>query len=315
MSAPFGIVGGGGFGTGLAHAISRNERDAILWSRRSPFSGGTAPPRVTCTKDISALREAELIFIAVPSMHVAAAARELCGHIDGRHLLVHVSRGLVGDELAPVSALLRSHTPSRRVGCLAGPLSARSLMEGSPGGGIVGSGFPEVAESVREALAGPTLRLYATSDVTGTEVSSALVGLLALAVGYAQEMGIGPGALAMMATRGMVESARVGKTLGAEESTFSGLAGYGDLIAAIAGDGRPELDLGRGLARGLPIAEAARAAGAYIEGVSIARRLANHAAKHRVEVPIAAGLADAIEGKASPTEILGRLMTRRQRDT
>ena len=307
---PIGVIGGGGFGVGLARAIARNGRVARLWSRREvePLE------RVEPTRDLAALAPCELIFVAVPSMHVSQLAEELGRHIDGRHLLVHVSRGLVGEDLKTVSRVLRELTPARRVGCLAGPISAKSIAEGVPGGGIVGTGFPEVAEAVREAISGPTLRLYHTDDVVGVEVSAALVGLLAMAIGYAQEMGVNPAALAIMATRGMVEAARVGVSLGGEDRTFAGVAGYGDLIAAIAGDARPELELGRALGRGLTLREAGTRAGAYIEGVTIARRVQSHAIRRGLEVPITEALADALDGRLTPSGVIERLMTRRNRN-
>ncbi|WP_075098044.1 NAD(P)-binding domain-containing protein [Sandaracinus amylolyticus] len=309
MSTPIGVIGGGGFGVGLARAIARNGRTATLWSRRD----GEVGERIEPTRDIAALGRCELIFVSVPSMHVAKVAEQLGRHLDGRHLLVHVSRGLVGEELRTVSRVLRELTPARRVGCLAGPISAKSIAEGVPGGGIVGTGFPEVADALREAIAGPTLRLYQTEDVVGVEVSAALVGLLALAIGYAQEMGINPAALAILATRGMVETARIGVSLGADDRTFAGVAGYGDLIAAVAGDERPELELGRALGRGLTLQQAGEHAGAYIEGVTIARRVQRHAMRRGIEVPIIEALADALDGKLTPTGVIERLMSRRSK--
>ena len=308
MAAPIGIVGGGGFGLGLARAVARGGRQALVWSRQPK-----APEGARAVEDLAEIGRCDLVFVAVPSMHAESVADVLGKHLDGRHLLVHVSRGLVGDALEGVSQILRERTPSRRVGCLAGPLNAHALAEGIPGGGIVGTGFPEVHEAVREAIAGPSLRLYQTDDIVGVEVSSALVGLLALAMGYAMELGIDPAALAILATRGMTEAARVGLTLGAEERTFSGVAGYGDLIAAIAGDGRPEIALGRALARGLSLEVAARNAGAHIEGVTIARRIQQHALRRAIEVPICEALAEAVEGKLSPAGVMERLMTRKSR--
>ncbi|MDQ3036039.1 MAG: glycerol-3-phosphate dehydrogenase [Myxococcota bacterium] len=307
MATPIGVVGGGGFGVGLAKAIARNGRTALLWSRRDGVTG----ERIEHARDMALLGRCELVFMAVPSMHVAKAAEELGRHLDGRQLLVHVSRGLVGEELHTISRVLRTMTPARRVGCLAGPISATALEEGIPGGGIIGTGFPEVAEAVLEALSSPRMRLYRSEDVIGVEASAALVGLLALAMGYAKEMGLNPAAIAMMATRGMTEMARVGVSLGGDERTFWGLAGYGDLIAAIAGDGRPEMELGHALGRGLSLQEAGRTTNAYIEGVTIARRVQQHALRRGIEVPITEALADAIEGRLTPAGVLERLMSRR----
>jgi glycerol-3-phosphate dehydrogenase (NAD(P)+) len=256
------------------------------------------------------LAACELVFVVVPSMHVPSVAPALGLHLDGRHLLVHVSRGLIGDGLETVSRHLSAHTPARRVGCLAGPINPEVLAQGLPGGGVVGTGFPEVAEAVREAIGGATLRLYETDDTVGVEVASALVGLLALAAGFCLESRISPSALAVMMSRGLEESARVGVLLGARRETFHGLAGAGDLYAAIASDERAEVRLGRALAHARDLETAGREAGAYIEGITIARRVARYAARMNVDAPIARVMADVLEGQMSAEAGLGRLMLR-----
>jgi glycerol-3-phosphate dehydrogenase (NAD(P)+) len=302
-----GIVGGGSFGVGLAAAISRGGNDALVWSRKQRAIDA---PRARAVDDVRALADCELIFVVVPSMHVPSAAEAIAPHLDGRHLLVHVSRGLIGEELRTVSRHLSAHTPARRVGCLAGPINSDVLAKGAPGGGVVGTGFPEVADAVREAIGGGTLRLYSTDDTVGVEVASALVGLLALAAGFILENKISPSALAVMMSRGLAESARVGVKLGAREETFQGLAGAGDLYAAIAGDERAEVRLGRALARSRDLEAAGREAGAYIEGLSIARRVASYADRHGIDAPIARVIADVLDGSKTPNEGLTALMSR-----
>lgn len=304
---PVGIAGGGSFGRGLALAAARSERDVVLWSRSHQLDH----PRIRVTRELGDLAATDVIFFAAPSVHAADLAGRLGEHLDGSHLLVHVSRGLVGEELRTITQVLRQETPCRRVGALAGPLVAHGLAEGLPGGGIVGTRFPEVTDAVRSAIASPALRIYDTPDVTGVEVASAVVGLLSLVVGYAQAAGLDPGTLAVLVTRGMAEGARVGAALGAEQVTFGGLAGYGDLMAAAAGDDRPETRLGRSLAEGRDREEAANQAGAHIEGVSIARRVANFASRVGLDAPISLMVADVLEGHIDARGATERLMARR----
>lgn len=307
MNMPVAVVGGGTFGRGLALAAARVGRRVVLWSRSTRSLGHE---HIQCTTDMAAVAQAELIFMAVPSPHVQQVADMVCKHVDGSHLMVHVSRGLVGDELTTVSQVLRSRTPCRRVGVLGGPLVAEALAEGAPSGGIVGTLFPEVADAVIEAIGGPKLRIYTTKDVAGVELGAAFVGLVALALGIAQGQKLGPSTLAMLATRGLAEGARVGERFGAHERTFAGLAGAGDIMAAIAGDRRPEVAFGRALAEGLVAGQAAERAGAYVEGAAIARRISDWAARHDVAVPISTGIARLITGDASGSQVLHELMTR-----
>lgn len=314
MSAPssssrVGVIGGGGFGRALATAAHRNGKDVSVWSRR----GGDVAPGITRTTALAEVARADLLFLCVPSSHVTAIAEELGAHLEGRHLVVHVSRGLVGDALLPVSRVVRTSTAARRVGCLAGPLGAETFAAGTPGGGIVGTEFPDVADAVRESIGGKTLRLYETEDVTGVEVASAMVGLLALALGFAKKLGFGPGTLAVLMTRGLAEAGRVGVALGGEERTFSGVAGFGDLLAASFGDGRPEVALGEALATGRSLAQAAEESGAHVEGVEIARRVSAFASRRGIETPISDAIAAVVGGQLSPAAALERLMTRKVR--
>ena len=253
MNSPVAIVGGGGFGSALARAVRRGGRDAILWSRSGSADADEA---VQVTDDFASLTPCELILIAVPSPHVRRLATQAGRHLDGRHLLVHVSRGLEGEELTPLSQVLRDVTPCRRVGVLAGPLIAEALNSGTPSGAIVASPFAEVRDSASQALASSSLRVYQTHDLLGVELASAMIGVLGLAAGIAKGAGGGPASLAIVMARGFAEATRLVKHVGADPESLTGLAGLGDAMAIAAGDDRPELRVGTAIAEGLPIDEA-----------------------------------------------------------
>ncbi|MEM9072115.1 MAG: NAD(P)-binding domain-containing protein [Myxococcota bacterium] len=305
---PVSVLGGGAFGRGIALAAARNGRDVLLWSRSAREIDH---PNVRTTTELSDARASELAFVAVPSPFVARVAEQLAPHLDGRHYLVHVSRGLIGEELTPITRVLRQMTPAHRVGALAGPLAVSALSGGTPSGAIVGTRFPEVTDAVRDAIGSSALRVYATKDVVGVEVASAMVGLLALTVGYAQGMNVSGAALSVFLTRAMAEAVRLSPTLGvADPQTLYGLAGFGDLIAVVAGDERPEVLLGRALAGGTSLEDAGKAAGAHIEGVSIARRLAAHAERLRLNAPITQAIVEVLEG-GSASDAYQALMARR----
>lgn len=315
MSPPVAVVGGGSFGRSLAQAASRTGQRVILWSRQERRVWGS--DSIVTTTRLADLGQAELVFFAVPSPHVESLADELGHALDGSHLLVHVSRGLLGPKLGTVSEALQSRTPCRRVGALAGPLVAKNLAEGRPGGAIIGSAFPEVIEAVSDAIGGPSLRVYGTDDVVGVEVASALVGLVALALGYAMSaslggvrLGMDPGTLAVLATRGLAEATRVGEARGGSSRTFAGLAGAGDLIAAVAGDGRPEVEFGKALAEGLDLRAAAERAGAYVEGAALAAHVAAYGRLAGIQVPLSVGIAKLMAGEIDARQLAEALMAR-----
>ncbi|MCB9658044.1 MAG: NAD(P)-binding domain-containing protein [Sandaracinaceae bacterium] len=317
-AASVGVVGGGEFGRSLALAVARSAGTVLHYSRaanpiETPAGGGV----VHSTSDLAALRDASLLFLAVPSPIVDDLATRLDAHLDGRHMLVHVSRGLAALDdgleapaLVTLSERLRALTACRRVGALAGPLVPESLATTIPGGAVIGTPFPEVAAAVRAALGGPSMRLYDTPDLLGVELASASVGVLAIAVGIAQGLDVGPGALAVLCTRGMSEATRLGVKMGASTHTFAGLAGFGDLVACVAGDGRAELLLGQQLARGTSVSTALEQLGVHVEGVRLAPRMARFAELTNVQAPILAAIAGLVGGTLGPEAALASLMAR-----
>lgn len=307
MNFRIAIIGAGGFGRALALASSRHGHQVLLWSRQNR----EMPFPIRTSTDLAEARDSELIFLAVPARHAVDVSEQLGEVVDGRHLMVHVSRGLVGSGLQTVTEVIRDKTVCRRIGVLAGPLVAEALAEGRPSGAILGTEFPEITTMVRDALGGSALRVYHTTDVVGVELASATVGFLTVVLGFAQEAGAEPGTLAVLATRGMVEIARIGQTLGADESTFMGLAGLGDLIAAVAGDRRPEYRLGRALAQGADLTTAVNEIGAYIEGIEVARNLIEHARRLGLQAPISSTFMAVVEGRMSSEDAIQALMERR----
>jgi glycerol-3-phosphate dehydrogenase (NAD(P)+) len=307
MSLRIGVVGAGGFGRAIARASARHGHDVVLWSRK----GREVSDPIRTSTDMADIGDSELIFVAVPARHAVNVAEQLGDVVDGRHLIIHISRGLIGAELKTITQVLRDKTVCRRIGALAGPLAADALAEGRPSGAILGTGFPELTEMARDALGGGELRIYDTPDVVGVELASATVGFLMVVLAYAQEIGAEPSTLAVLATRGMVEVSRIGQTLGAKESTFMGLAGLGDLIAAVAGDQRPEFQLGRALAQGAKLSNARGKVGAYVEGIDVARHLMEHARRLGLDTPISSTFVALSEGRINPDEAIHALMERR----
>ncbi|MEM7448037.1 MAG: hypothetical protein AAF355_07345 [Myxococcota bacterium] len=300
------VLGGGAFGQALAKAVERGAGPVTLFSRSTPTNSGF---QVHSIHELESVSRFELIFIAVPSSFVCPLARALGRHLDGSHFLVHVSRGLVGEELSTLTEVLRANTPCRRVGVLAGPLSAESLSEGTPCAGVVGTRFVEVAESVSAALCHASIRVYDTSDVIGVEFASAMVGLMALVGGAARELQTSPSAISAVLTRGMAEAQELAKARGGSPDTFAGLAGMGDLLAAILEHERPEARLGALLASGEPLADALKKTQTHVEAVNLARRVAVYGRRLGMKWTVAETVAETLDGEISPRESVARMVS------
>jgi glycerol-3-phosphate dehydrogenase (NAD(P)+) len=309
------VVGGGAWGVALAAAAAGAGSDVLLYSRRGRE---IETHGVTVTRSLADVgKHGALIILAVPSGVARVVARELGDHVDGHHQIVHGVRGLVsvppppigGPELATVSAVLRDETPAHRFGALGGPVLTEELAAGAPSVMVVASRYPDVIAAVRAAFSAPSLRLYSTDDLVGLEWASALTGVLAVAVGYARGVGLGGGLISAFVTRGVHEAARVAGAAGAEERTFTGLGGFGDILATLAEEARPEVRLGEAIARGETIERALTAIGQRIEAIELAPKVAQFAKHHRVESPILQAVAHGILAQKPPQDLVQQLMT------
>ncbi|MBI2897691.1 MAG: hypothetical protein HYY06_29295 [Deltaproteobacteria bacterium] len=293
---PVGILGPGPFASALAAAVERAGR-----------------PMVTCPgiedESLTARLASEcvVIFLAVHADELTPVARALGKVCDGRHVLVHPLRGLVGDALVPTSVVLREHTPVRKIGALGGPLVASALVAGRPSGGIVGSRFAEVGDAVRRSLVSPMLRIYVTDDLVGVEVAACLMGTMAMGAGFIRAIGVGPSATAVFLTRGVHEAATIGAMWGARRETFFGLAGLGDLLAAVADDDRPEVQVGRLLGGGMALSDVSSAVGGTPESIRIGVAVARKASTAGVDTPIFRALGDIAAGRPT-TDVIAELM-------
>jgi glycerol-3-phosphate dehydrogenase (NAD(P)+) len=305
------IIGGGAWGLALAAAAARtgdDESPTLIYSRRSLEAA--LPKGVEQTHDIAEIGErARLVFLAVPSEHARDVARNLGDALDGRHFVVHAVRGLVGENMETIADVVRHETPARRVGALGGPALSDDLMVGRPSVMVCGSHYPEVNEAVCAAFVSPSLRLYTTDDLRGLEWASALVGCLAIGVGFAQGTGLGAGLSAAVIARSIQEAARLAAAAGGDERTLLGLAGYGDLLASITQHERPEVALGEALAKGKSLEEAVRDSRQRVEAVELIPRVTAWAERQGVRTPIFRALTEGVLAQRSPELIVRQLMT------
>jgi glycerol-3-phosphate dehydrogenase (NAD(P)+) len=301
-----GILGGGPWGVALALSASRAGAAVTLHTRRENSRALAAGVRLTV--DYATVAEARLLVIAVPSTVVRKVLREVGDHLDGSHLVVHGIRGLGHEHLETVSDVVRDETPVRRLGALGGPVQADELIRGRPSAMVCGSHYPEVIAAVTSAFQYSALRLYGTPDLRGLEWASALVGCLSVGVGFAEQAGAGPGLLAALISRGVDEAARIVAAAGADERTMLGLGGYGDLLASIALEDRPEVVLGKALGRGRSLEEATAEAELRVEAISLIPRIAAFAREQRVPAGTFDGLAEILKG-AKASSLLEQMFT------
>jgi len=322
------VLGGGSWGTALAHLMALAGADVRLWMRNDErvreineehrnsryLKDKQIHERVIATADLrEAATFAELIIVAIPSANFRAVAYELGDVVSGDQILLSATKGFEAEHLTRMSQILREETCCLKVGAISGPNLADEVMDNQPTATVIASPMEEVIEKAGLLLAGPTLRVYGNHDIVGVEVMGALKNIIAIAAGICVGMDLGQNSLAMLLTRGLTELSRFAEVLGADKMTALGLAGLGDLIATCASPLSRNNTLGRKLAAGLSLAEAQADAIKVAEGVNTTFAVIKHAARLGVDMPITRGVHALLFEGHRPADVLGKLMSRANR--
>ena len=144
-----------------------------------------------------------------------------------------------------------------RIAVISGPNLAREIAQRQHAATVVACADETLAKALQQACHTPYFRPYTNPDVIGCELGGAVKNVIAIAVGIAIGMGLGDNTPAMLITRGLAEIARLGTALGADQHTFAGLAGMGDLVATCSSPQSRNRTFGENLGRGLALDDAA----------------------------------------------------------
>jgi len=297
-----GVAGAGAWGMALANAAAAAGRSVVLWgrddgrmraiaaTRRSDrLPGVVLAPAVQATSVLDDLARCDAILVATP----AQSSREVAGRLagaPGSAPLVSCAKGIERGTHAFMTEVLGQAAPGRRTAILSGPSFAADVAAGLPTAVTLAAADEALARALCDALRGPNLRLYHSTDVRGVEIGGAAKNVLAIACGVAAGRALGASAVAALIARGFAELRRFGEAFGARGSTLMGLSGLGDLVLTCSSPQSRNFAFGQALGRGASVAEAAN--GRLVEGVFTALALTEMARERGVEMPIA----DCVEG-------------------
>ena len=321
------VLGSGGWGTALSLVLHRNGHPVTLWShvpekaaymeraRENPrLEGVPLPPELRLTADMGCLTEAELVVVAVPSYAVRETAHAAAPLLRPDTLLVTAAKGIERDTHLRMSQILEQETGGAfPIAALSGPSHAEEVARKVPTAVVSASPDRAAAEQVQDLFLNDHFRVYSSSDVVGVELGAALKNVMALCTGCCTGMGYGDNTKAMLMTRGLAETARLGVALGGRRETFAGLAGMGDLIVTCTSLNSRNYRAGLLIGQGVPVQEAIQRIGAVVEGyyaVDAARALADRVG---VEMPITQAAYEVLYQNRDPKEAILTLMRREKR--
>lgn len=294
------VIGCGSWGTTISLVLARKGISVLLYGRnkrhiqsmlkekenKKYLRGFPFPPQIfPCFNLQSAMKQSESIVVAVPSHAVSTIAKKL-KKFYGRQPLLLATKGIHAATLETNSQIVKKIIPESRHAVISGPNLSHEIAGGKPAASVVASQNRKTAVHFQKLLSSDTFRIYTHHDVAGVELAGALKNIYAIGCGMSDGMKLGANSRAAFLTRGLAEMKRLGCALGAEEKTFSGLSGIGDMLATCSSPLSRNYTVGWHLAHGKPLSQILGRVVTTAEGVTAAKAAYRLAKRHHVDTPI-----------------------------
>lgn len=318
------IIGSGSWGCALGIYLAKNENEVKIWSfneeekrmineeKKCVFlPKAVIPDNIICSGDFKEVLDgAEIILHVTPSKFVRSTLKQYKDLVKKEQFFVMCSKGFEAETNLTLDDVIEEELPNVRYGILSGPSHAEEVSLDIPTALVIASKDETLKAEVIEAFKSNTMRIYKSSDVRGAELGAALKNIIAFCAGAAVGLELGDNTFAALLTRGLVEIARLGTTMGGEEKTFYGLTGLGDLIVTCGSEHSRNRRAGELIGKGYSIEEAKKQIGMTIESIDNIDVAYSLAKKYNVEMPIVNAVYDVLYNGLNPREAVNNLMTR-----
>ncbi|MBV9996254.1 MAG: NAD(P)-dependent glycerol-3-phosphate dehydrogenase [Caulobacteraceae bacterium] len=319
-----GVIGGGAWGTALTQVAVRAGLEAKLWAREPEVADGVnkahenhlflpgvkLDPKVSATADLADLAGADLVLAVAPAQHLRSILEQFAQHCRPGVPVVLCAKGIERDSLKLMTEVLAETLPAAAPAVLSGPSFAAEVARGLPTAITLAAADAELARRLSAAIATPTFRPYASSDMIGAEAGGAIKNVLAIACGIVEGKGLGRSAHAALVTRGFAELSRLAVALGGRAETVAGLCGLGDLVLTCSSAQSRNMSLGLALGRGQTAAEALAGKLSVAEGVESAPAVRALSRRLGVETPISDAVAAILAGETAVDAAISALLAR-----
>jgi glycerol-3-phosphate dehydrogenase (NAD(P)+) len=321
------ILGDGAMATVCAILLTSGGHGVTMWGafeesieqllqdreQRRLLPGVSVPPQVRLTaNDADAFAGATMILSAIPTQYMRSSWLRLKPHVPAGVPVVSVAKGIENGTLLRPTEIVEEVMGrlSNPVAALSGPNIAAEIARYLPATAVAAAEDEALAQRVQACFSTQWFRVYTNNDIIGVELAGATKNVVAIAAGILDGLAAGNNGKAALVTRGLVEITRLGMAMGAQASTFAGLAGLGDLITTcVSPEGRNRM-VGEKIGKGQKLPDILAQMDSVAEGVPTTQSVMQLARRHGVEMPITEAVHSVLfEGKDAIdalTELMGR---------
>lgn len=322
------ILGIGAWGTTIANLLAKNGRKPIVWSHELDLIEEISKKRVNYkylpgvelskdilfTKEMQEIINADILIQAIPTQFVRSIFNTFDFDISQKYV-VNLAKGIEQRSLYRISEILINDfgLPKQNYAVLTGPSHAEEVSKCLPTAVVVASYDNDYSIWVQKIFSNEYFRVYTSEDVIGCELGGALKNVIAIAAGIIDGLQLGDNPKAALITRGLAEITRLGKAIGANPLTFSGLSGLGDLVVTCNSRHSRNRYVGEKIGEGKSISETLSSMVAVAEGVATASSVIQLSRKFNVEMPITEMVNKILSGEIEPMMAIYELMTRKSK--
>lgn len=314
------VLGAGGWGTALARLLSLKGYPVKLWAYEGPVADGInkrhknplylmdipLPKSIKATNDFKeALEEADVVVSVVPSHTLRAVMEKAKAFIKDKAIIISCTKGVETTTGKCVSDILKEtllHMEEKRFTYLSGPSFAIEVAKDLPTTVVIAGTDAKNTKIVQEIFRTDRFLTFTHHDVVGVELGGAIKNVIAIAAGMSEGLGFGLNSRAALITRGLYEMIKIGKALGANPFTFTGLSGIGDLILTCTSSNSRNYTLGYKIGQGRKLDEILSKTNTVAEGVNTTEAIHKIVTKHKVYAPICSEMYNILYKNKSPKQ-------------
>ena len=302
------IIGSGSFGCALAHVFGVNNR-VKMWSYTKEEAESInnnhecmilpsikLDKNIKCYQDYKeAIDKSDLIVLVTPSDTIRNTCKSIKEYISNQEILL-ASKGMENDIL--LTDVIKEELEIE-ASVIMGPSFAEEIGDDLPTY-VELSGNKELIKDLETRY----FKINYINDSVGLQVGGALKNVITIACGLVEGLGYKVNTSSYIITEGLKELKNIGISLGAQESTFYGLSGIGDLYGTSLSNKSRNKRAGILLGQGKSIEEIHKEIGTTIEGLDTLKDVKYIINSKKIECPLLNDLYDIVYKNIDKRSIL-----------
>ena len=245
MFSNIGVVGAGAMGTAISQTICENTQNVLLYARREEVANSINETRfnreyfpnirlednIIAIDDLTQLKDAEIIFLTVPSSKIREVSRDLNEIISNECVLVSTAKGLEKGSQKRMSQIIEEEI-GRHAVVLSGPNIASEMVMRTFSSASIACKNKKYLEKVKRVLSTSKFKVSASDDVIGVEYCGVIKNVIAISQGICEGMEINDNARFSVFTKTYNETKELIEKFGGNKDTVDDYCGFGDIITA-----------------------------------------------------------------------------------